>query len=112
MPVTPFHFGPGAAIHALAPRHVSFLAFCGANVLIDVEPLYFMLTAQPPMHRMLHTYLGATIPVLATLGLFLVARTSAPRLGLPDWFGWSALTMRQVALGAAFGGTRTSCWIA
>lgn len=42
MPVTPFHFGPGALLHATAPRHVSFLAFCGANVLIDLEPLYYL----------------------------------------------------------------------
>lgn len=27
MPLTPFHFGPGALIHSAAPRHVSFLAF-------------------------------------------------------------------------------------
>ena len=37
MPITPFHFGPGAALHVLAPRHVSFLAFCAANVVIDVK---------------------------------------------------------------------------
>ena len=46
MPITPFHFGPGAALHALAPKHVSFLAFAAANVIIDVEPLYFMLAGQ------------------------------------------------------------------
>jgi hypothetical protein len=51
MPVTPFHFGPGAAIHSLAPKRVSFLAFCVSNVLIDIEPLYFMLTKQFPLHR-------------------------------------------------------------
>lgn len=51
MPITPFHFGPGAAIHALAPKQVSFLAFCVSNILIDIEPLYFMLTDQYPLHR-------------------------------------------------------------
>jgi membrane-bound metal-dependent hydrolase YbcI (DUF457 family) len=38
MPFTPFHFGAGALVHSVAPMHVSFLAFCGANVLVDVEP--------------------------------------------------------------------------
>src|SRR5581483_7315107 len=47
MPITPFHFGPGAAIHAAAPRCVSFLAFCAANMLIDFEPLYYLLTGHP-----------------------------------------------------------------
>ena len=51
MPVTPFHFGPGALVHALAPRYVSFLAFCAANVLIDVEPGYYMMVGQFPLHR-------------------------------------------------------------
>ena len=54
MPITPFHFGPGGVIHALAPKQVSFIAFCAANVLIDVEPLYFMLTHQYPLHRFFH----------------------------------------------------------
>lgn len=61
MPFTPFHFGPGALLHSAAPKHVSFLAFCGANVLVDVEPLYFMLTHQYPIHRFFHTYVGATV---------------------------------------------------
>ena len=46
MPFTPFHFGPGAALHALAPRHVSFMAFCGTNVLIDVESLVNLVTGR------------------------------------------------------------------
>jgi hypothetical protein len=46
MPITPFHFGPGTAIHAIAPKHVSFLTFCSANVLIDIEPLYYMVIGQ------------------------------------------------------------------
>ena len=61
MPITPFHFGPGAAIHVVAPRHVSFLAFCAANVLIDIEPLYYMLTHQDRLHRFFHTYVGASL---------------------------------------------------
>ena len=51
MPFMPFHFGPGALVHCAAPGSVSFLAFCGANVLVDFEPLHFMLTQQEPIHR-------------------------------------------------------------
>lgn len=40
MPITPFHFGPGAALHALAPRHIGFLPFCAANVLIGIGRLH------------------------------------------------------------------------
>ena|SRR6266480_3183034 len=95
MPVTPFHFGPGAAIHAAAPRYVSFLAFCAANILMDIEPLYYMLTQQYPLHRFFHTYIGASLVAAATVALFAAGRRIARNLRLP--------TLRAVVLGAAVG---------
>ena len=103
MPFTPFHFGPGAALHAAAPQQVSFLAFCAANVLIDVEPLYYMLTDQYPWHRFFHTYVGATLILAATVGLFILARRLASWVSVPNWFSWQELTVRQVTVGAAAG---------
>lgn len=100
MPFTPFHFGPGALLHAVAPRQISFLAFCAANVLIDTEPLYFMLTDQDPLHRFLHTYAGATLMMAATVALFLLALRVAARFRLPDVLGWQGLRRRQVLGGA------------
>lgn len=101
MPFTPFHFGPGALVHSAAPKHVSFLAFCGANVLVDVEPLYFMLTHQYPIHRFFHTYVGATVAAGVVVALFVLARKLAPRL--LDQFGLRRLSIRAVALGAFIG---------
>ncbi|MGQ2965408.1 hypothetical protein [Methylophilus sp.] len=103
MPITPFHFGPGAAIHAVAPRHVSFLAFCAANVLIDIEPLYYMLTRQYPLHRFFHTYIGASIIALATVLIFLAALKLASRFSLPNLFQWQSLNSRAIWLSAALG---------
>src|SRR5262249_15896913 len=100
---TPFHFGPGAAIHAAAPRHVSFLAFCAANVLIDLEPLYYLLTGQYPLHRFFHTYVGAVIVAIATAALFTLARPSTLVWSLPHPFHWQDLGIRPVALGATAG---------
>lgn len=74
MPFTPFHFGPGALVHSAAPKDLSFLAFCGANVLVDVEPLYFMLTQQHPIHRFFHTYVGATVAGVIAVAVFLLVR--------------------------------------
>jgi hypothetical protein len=65
MPITPFHFGPAAALKAVAPRHFSFTMFVFTNVVIDVEPLYFMATGGWPIHRFCHTYLGATVVAMA-----------------------------------------------
>lgn len=110
MPFTPLHFGPGAAINALAPKHISFLSFCAANVLIDVEPLYFMLNAQYPIHRFLHTYLGASTIIIATLALFVLARKLSR--WLPNWFAWQSLSPAAVTFGAAAVAIPTSCSIA
>ena len=102
MPFTPFHFGPGALLHCAAPKHVSFLAFCGANVLVDVEPLYFMLTHQDPIHRFFHTYVGATVAALIVVALFtLIRRFAMPLLRI---FRLENLGVRAVGLGA-FAGT-------
>lgn len=103
MPITPFHFGPGAAIHALAPRHVSFLAFCAANVFMDVEPLYYLVTGQFPLHRFFHTYVGAACITLATALAFLAALKLAVRVRLPNPFRWQSLKPLPVWLGAAAG---------
>lgn len=96
MPITPFHFGPGAALHVLAPRHISFLAFCAANVVIDVESLYNLVHRREPVHAFLHTYVGATLVVLGLVALFWGLRRAGVR-----WL--PSLMLRQVALGAALG---------
>lgn len=103
MPITPFHFGPGALMHAAAPRHVSFLSFCAANVLIDCESLYNLVHARHPVHAFFHTYIGATLVIAATVALFLGLRAFAARFWLPDFFQWRALHLWQVAVGAMLG---------
>ncbi len=103
MPVTPFHFGPGALLHSAAPRRVSFLAFCVANVLTDVEPLVFMLRGESPLHRFCHTFVGATVVAAGTVALFLAARAAAPRLRLPNVLGWRDLAVAPVVVGAVLG---------
>ena len=55
MPMTPFHFGPGAALQALAPRQISFLAFCAANVVIDIESLVNLIGQRDPVHAFMHS---------------------------------------------------------
>ena len=103
MPITPFHFGVGAAVHAIAPRRISFIAFCASNVLIDIEPLYFMLTDNPPLHRFFHTYIGALLVTLFTLGLFMVLRGFARRFWLPNLLNWQSLPLWAVMNGALLG---------
>jgi len=103
MPITPFHFGPGAAIHVVAPRYVSFLAFCAANVLMDFEPMYYILTRQYPLHRFFHTYVGAAIVAISTAAIFAASRHAARALRLPNSFDWQDLDIIAVAIGATAG---------
>jgi len=103
MPFTPFHFGPGAALHSVAPKQVSLLGFCSANVFIDFESLYNLIHQRYPVHALLHTCIGATLIVAATVLLFMLCRWFASRFWLPDLFGWRQLNDRQVLFGAALG---------
>jgi len=61
MPFTPFHFGPAMVLKAVFPAYFSLSVFILSQVLIDLEPLYFMITDDPPLHRFLHTYVGACV---------------------------------------------------
>lgn len=103
MPITPFHFGPGGLITAASRGYVSFLAFCAANVLIDVESLYNMVTAQPRIHTFLHTYVGATLAAVLVVPGFLVARALARHFPASRWTAWQSLPMGAVIAGAALG---------
>ena len=64
MPITPVHMGPALVGKAVAPRYFSFLVFGITQVAIDLEAAFFLLLDYPPYHRMLHTYLGASVVAL------------------------------------------------
>jgi membrane-bound metal-dependent hydrolase YbcI (DUF457 family) len=104
MPFTPFHFGVGAGVHSAAPRHVSFLAFCAANVVVDFETLYYLTTGQFPYHRFFHSFAGMSFVIAATIGLFAAALWLATKVELPNLFGWQQLTMMPISVGAGLGG--------
>ena len=103
MPVTPFHFGPGALVSVVAPKHVSFVAFCAVNVLIDVESLRNMLTHQVRIHTFFHTYLGASFVAVYVVALFIAARWLALRLPDHVLLRWRALGVVPVFMGSALG---------
>ena len=86
MPFTPFHFGPGILLKGAAPREVSLAAFVASQVAVDLEPLYFMLRGEYPIHRWLHTVWGGGLAGLA-VGLALSA--AAPR-----WVGAATPAVR------------------
>jgi hypothetical protein len=85
LPVTPFHFGPGLALKGFAAPVFSWWAFAAAQVLIDCESLYYLLQREYPVHRFLHSFVGAGIAgLVAGLGLFAVVRAFA--VAFPERF--------------------------
>lgn len=103
MPFTPYHFGPGLALHSVSPRHVSFLSFAAANVAIDLEALYYMLSGDLPVHRFFHTYAGATVAWLATASLLFAGGRITSSLWSKVAWARRELSAGAVAIGAALG---------
>jgi membrane-bound metal-dependent hydrolase YbcI (DUF457 family) len=103
VPVTPFHFGLGVLFHGAAPRRVSFIAFVAANCITDVESIYNVLQGNFPVHRFLHTFVGAVLVAAMTAALFMAMRRLAREVRLPDWFEWQQLSLPAVVVGAALG---------
>jgi len=70
LPITPFHFGPGALIKVVMPDRFSWMVFALSNILIDMEPIGLFLLTGDPAHPWLHTLPGAIIvaATAATLG--------------------------------------------
>lgn len=102
MPVTTFHFGPGALLKALAPRWISLLAFVTAQVVLDLESGYHLLRQEWPIHRQLHSLVLAGLAgILTGTAVFLMARILRPtKFSLPK----SEVGMLPAHLGGLIGG--------
>lgn len=63
MPFTPLHMGPGILLKALLQGCFSLMVFGWAQIVMDLQPLYVMLsdTRRFELHGFSHTYLGATL---------------------------------------------------
>lgn len=98
VPITPFHFGPGLLLKAVAPRRVSFTAFAAANVAIDVESVVNLLAGRMPVHALLHTVPAAfAVGLAAGLGVAGIGRLMRRRPA-------SEVGLRSALLGGALGG--------
>ena len=69
MPFTPFHFGVGMAAKAALSRRFSLVFFVALQVVIDLESLYNLIKDRYPVHRFLHTFIGATLLAIVSSGL-------------------------------------------
>ena len=93
MPFTPFHFGPGLLGKGVAARWCSWTAFITSNVLIDCESLYYLAQGAYPVHRALHTFVGAALVGVVTVALLLGVRRVVPRIS--RWLAAQAPSVRS-----------------
>lgn len=61
MPFTPLHMGPGIVVKAILQGTFSLMVFGWAQILIDLQPLFVMITGEGHLHGFSHTYIGATV---------------------------------------------------
>ena len=61
MPFTPIHMGPALLVKPILAGHFSLMIFGWTQIVIDLQPLYVLLTGEGQLHGITHTYLGAII---------------------------------------------------
>jgi hypothetical protein len=64
MPFTPFHLGPSLLIGVIFFPLLYVPAILLGSIIVDIEPLWFLLFGLPVLHLFFHTFLGATILAL------------------------------------------------
>lgn len=108
MPFTPFHFGPGLFLKSLGSRYFSFLSFVATQVVIDCETLYFIMRRDYPVHRTLHTFVGATIAGFITSLALIASRTVvckiSSRFDNPPTEPWPVFRSESSTIGILIGG--------
>ena len=58
MPFTPLHMGPGIAVKAVMQRQFSLMVFGWSQIVIDLQPLFAMITGKGELHGFSRTYIG------------------------------------------------------
>ena len=102
MPFTPFHMGPGLLMKGGVAR-MSLGAFAAAQIAIDLEPGYRLVTDTYPIHGWTHSLAGASAVGVAAGLASLPALRSVNRL-LASGRGLAGLFPPPGARAAALGG--------
>ncbi|QSP94770.1 hypothetical protein LPB19_16620 [Marinobacter salinisoli] len=83
MPFTPIHMGPGILIKSLLQGSFSLMVFGWSQIVMDIQPLFVMITGEGHLHGFSHTFVGATLLAIAAalsgkylseIGLYLLLR--------------------------------------
>ncbi len=61
MPFTPIHMGPGMMIKAVLQGSFSLMVFGWTQIVMDLQPLFVIITGEGHLHGFTHTYVGAVL---------------------------------------------------
>lgn len=94
MPFTPFHLGPGLLFGLIFFPVLYLPCFLFGSIIVDIEPLVFLILDVPVLHQFFHTFLGATIA-----GIFLSLIILPFRKILRDFLTFFRLPQKASPLG-------------
>ena len=84
MPFTPFHLGPSVLVGLLLFPLLYIPAILMGSIVVDIEPLGFLLLGLPVLHLLFHTFIGATIAAIMLSLILLPFRGILG--GIMNWF--------------------------
>ena len=61
MPFTPFHMGPGIMVKGILQGGFSLMVFGWSQMVMDIQPLFVLITGEGHLHGFSHTFVGATL---------------------------------------------------
>lgn len=94
MPFTPIHMGPGILIKGILQGSFSLMVFGWAQIVMDIQPLFVMISGEGHLHGFSHTYLGATLlaifsaltgKYLSELGLWILNIRQSVNIPIAWW---------------------------
>ena len=61
MPFTPIHMGPGILLKGILQGSFSLMIFGWTQIVMDIQPLFVLISGEGHLHGFSHTYVGATL---------------------------------------------------
>ena len=61
MPFTPIHMGPGIFLKGILQGSFSLMVFGWTQIVMDVQPLFVLISGEGHLHGFSHTYIGASL---------------------------------------------------
>lgn len=61
MPFTPIHMGPGIFLKGILQGSFSLMVFGWTQIVMDIQPLFVLISGEGHLHGFSHTYVGATV---------------------------------------------------